>query len=36
LPNLNTIELADTGHMAPVTHPDQVNALIEAHVARHA
>jgi pimeloyl-ACP methyl ester carboxylesterase len=36
LPNLNTIELADTGHMAPVSHPDQVNALIEAHVARHA
>ena len=33
LPNVTTVELEGAGHMAPVTHPDMVNAAIEAHVA---
>jgi pimeloyl-ACP methyl ester carboxylesterase len=33
LPNVSTAELAEAGHMAPVTHPDLVNAAIETHLA---
>ncbi len=34
LPDVTTAELAEAGHMAPVTHPDLVNAAIEAHIAQ--
>lgn len=33
LPDVSTAELAEAGHMAPVTHPDLVNAAIEAYIA---
>ena len=34
LPDVTTAELEGAGHMAPVTHPDTVNAAIEAHIAQ--
>jgi pimeloyl-ACP methyl ester carboxylesterase len=34
LPALTTVELDGVGHMAPVTHPDRVNAVIESHLER--
>ncbi len=34
LPDVTTAELKDAGHMAPVTHPEVVNAAIEAHLAQ--
>jgi pimeloyl-ACP methyl ester carboxylesterase len=34
LPDVTAAELEDVGHMAPVTHPEVVNAAIEAHIAR--
>jgi pimeloyl-ACP methyl ester carboxylesterase len=36
LPNLTVVELAGVGHMGPVTHPDKVNAEIEAYLDRVA
>ncbi|HKP31053.1 MAG TPA: alpha/beta fold hydrolase [Gemmatimonadales bacterium] len=33
LPNVTPVELADLGHMGPVTDPDAVNLLIDAFVA---
>jgi pimeloyl-ACP methyl ester carboxylesterase len=35
LPDVTTAELEGAGHMAPVTHPDMVNAAIEAHIAQN-
>jgi pimeloyl-ACP methyl ester carboxylesterase len=32
LPRVTTVEVAGVGHMAPVTHPDRINALIERHL----
>jgi pimeloyl-ACP methyl ester carboxylesterase len=32
MPDARLITLNDAGHMAPLTHPDQVNALIAAHL----
>ena len=32
LARVTTIEIDGVGHMAPVTHPDRVNALIERHL----
>lgn len=34
LPDVTTLELDGVGHMAPVTHPDLVNAAIDAFVAQ--
>jgi len=34
LPRVTVVELDGVGHMAPVTHPDPVNALIEGHLER--
>jgi pimeloyl-ACP methyl ester carboxylesterase len=34
LPDVSTAELAEAGHMAPITHPDLVSAAIEAHIAQ--
>ncbi len=31
LPNVTTAELEGAGHMAPVTHPEMVNAMIEVY-----
>jgi pimeloyl-ACP methyl ester carboxylesterase len=36
LPNARLVTLDGAGHMAPVTHPDEVNRLIRAHVEAHA
>jgi pimeloyl-ACP methyl ester carboxylesterase len=33
LPDVTTVEMEGAGHMAPLTHPDVVNAAIEAHIA---
>jgi pimeloyl-ACP methyl ester carboxylesterase len=33
LPDVTTAALEGAGHMAPVTHPDLVNAAIDAHIA---
>jgi pimeloyl-ACP methyl ester carboxylesterase len=35
LPNVTVTELDEVGHMAPVTHPDLVNAVIEDHITRY-
>ena len=32
LPRVTPVEIDGVGHMAPVTHPDRVNALIERHL----
>jgi pimeloyl-ACP methyl ester carboxylesterase len=32
LPRVTVIEVDGVGHMAPVTHPDRINALIERHL----
>jgi pimeloyl-ACP methyl ester carboxylesterase len=32
LPRVTAIEVEGVGHMAPVTHPDRINALIERHL----
>jgi pimeloyl-ACP methyl ester carboxylesterase len=32
LPRVTVIEVEGVGHMAPVTHPDRINALIERHL----
>ena len=32
LPRVTVIEVEGVGHMAPVTHPDRINALIEHHL----
>jgi len=34
LPRVTTAEIEGVGHMAPVTHPERVNALIERHLER--
>jgi pimeloyl-ACP methyl ester carboxylesterase len=34
LPVVTTIELEGVGHMAPITHPDRVNALIAGYLER--
>jgi pimeloyl-ACP methyl ester carboxylesterase len=34
LPDVSTAELAEAGHMAPITHPDLVSGAIEAHIAQ--
>ena len=34
LPRVTAVEIEGVGHMAPVTHPDRVNALIERHLER--
>ena len=36
LPEVETIELADMGHMAPVTHPERVNPHIENFLTSHS
>ena len=36
LPRVTVIEIEGVGHMAPVTHPERVNALIESHLERAA
>lgn len=36
LPRIELLELDGLGHMAPVTHPEKVNAAIAAFLARHA
>jgi pimeloyl-ACP methyl ester carboxylesterase len=33
LPDVSMVELPGAGHMAPITHPGEVNAVIEAHLA---
>ncbi|MBX2806429.1 MAG: alpha/beta hydrolase [Hyphomicrobiales bacterium] len=33
LPNSRIVRLAGASHMGPMTHPDKVNAIIEAHIA---
>jgi pimeloyl-ACP methyl ester carboxylesterase len=32
LPRVTAIEVDGVGHMAPVTHPDRINALVERHL----
>jgi pimeloyl-ACP methyl ester carboxylesterase len=32
LPHVTEVEMEGVGHMAPVTHPERVNALIERHL----
>ncbi|HSE05443.1 MAG TPA: alpha/beta hydrolase, partial [Methylomirabilota bacterium] len=32
LPRVTAVEIEGLGHMAPVTHPDRINALIEGHL----
>jgi pimeloyl-ACP methyl ester carboxylesterase len=32
LPRVTEVEIEGVGHMGPVTHPDRINALIEAHL----
>jgi pimeloyl-ACP methyl ester carboxylesterase len=32
LPRVTAVEVEGVGHMAPVTHPDRINALIEDHL----
>ena len=34
LPRVTRVELPGVGHLAPVTHPDAVNAAIDAHLRR--
>lgn len=34
LPSVTTVGIDGVGHMAPVTHPDRVNAVIAAHLER--
>ena len=34
LPRVTAVEIEGVGHMAPVTHPERVNALIERHLER--
>lgn len=34
IPEAELVEIPGAGHMAPVTHPEPVNAAIEAHLAR--
>jgi pimeloyl-ACP methyl ester carboxylesterase len=36
LPHAEGRTIAGAGHMAPITHPEQVNAAICAHIERHA
>jgi pimeloyl-ACP methyl ester carboxylesterase len=36
LPRVTVVEIEGVGHMAPVTHPERVNALIESHLERCA
>jgi pimeloyl-ACP methyl ester carboxylesterase len=36
LPDVTAVELDGVGHMAPVTHPDLVNAAIDNHLVRFA
>jgi pimeloyl-ACP methyl ester carboxylesterase len=35
LPNCRVEEIQGAGHMAPLTHPEIVNAVIQAHIDRH-
>jgi pimeloyl-ACP methyl ester carboxylesterase len=32
LPSVTTVEIDGVGHMAPVTHPDRVNAVIASYL----
>ncbi len=34
IPNADLVEIADAGHMLPVTHARRVNAAIETHLAQ--
>ena len=34
MPSADLLEIADAGHMVPVTHAARVNAAIEAHLAQ--
>jgi pimeloyl-ACP methyl ester carboxylesterase len=34
LPEVTPVKVQGAGHMAPITHPDIVNAAIEAHIAQ--
>jgi len=36
LPRVTTMEIDGVGHMGPVTHPDRINAAIEAHLSSFA
>lgn len=36
LPGVTTVSVPGVGHMAPITHPDKINALIEGHLERYA
>lgn len=36
LPNVTIVEIPGIGHMGPVTHPEKINAAIEAHLDRVA
>ena len=36
LPNVRTEEIQGVGHMAPVTHPELVNPLVERFLEAHA
>ncbi len=36
LPRVTTLEIEGAGHMGPVTHPEAINAAIEAHLDRIA
>ncbi len=34
LPQCDLVEIEGAGHMAPLSHPDAVNAAIETHLAQ--
>ncbi len=36
LPHANLVSIQGAGHMAPLTHPDAVNAAIEGHIAQNS
>jgi pimeloyl-ACP methyl ester carboxylesterase len=36
LPGVTTLDVAGVGHMAPITHPEKINALLEAYLERYA
>lgn len=36
LPHANLVSIQGAGHMSPITHPDPVNAVIEANIVRNS
>ncbi len=36
LPNHDYGEIAAAGHMSPLTHPDRVNTIVEAHIVENS